>query len=72
MLKEFPDAVIVPCQVVIKVIVSIAKLTVPVKLPFGSTRAVISVGTVLPLELLIEPVKMPSASTAIVMSPLTE
>jgi hypothetical protein len=71
MLKEFPDAVIFPCQLVTKFIPLTVKLTVPVKLPFDSTCAVIVVGAVPPCELLTEPLKTPFASTATDIVPLT-
>ena len=71
MLKEFPDAVIFPCQFVTKVTPLTVKLTVPVKLPLESTWAVIVVSAVPPLELVIEPVKLPFASTETIIVPLT-
>jgi hypothetical protein len=72
MLKEFPDAVIFPCQVVMKVVPFTVKLTVPVKLPFESTWAVMVVSTVPLFELLMEPLKTPFASTATVIVPPME
>jgi hypothetical protein len=73
MLKAFPDAVIFPCQFVTKVVPLIVKLTVPVKLPFLSTCAVIVVSAVPPVVLLlIEPLNTPFASTVTDIPPLTE
>lgn len=55
---EVPTIVILPCQFVTKLNEFTVKLTVPVKMPFESTCAVIVVGTVPPVLLLvIEPMR---------------
>ena len=72
MFKEFPDAVIFPCQFVMKVVPLTIKLAVPVKLPFGSTCSVLWVTvTLVPDELVIEPLTTPFASIASVRVPST-